>query len=467
MDKRPNFLLIMTDQQRGDCLSIEGHPVLLTPNMDSIGGAGVRFTRCYSPCPSCIAARRSLLSGQEPATHGMVGYRDGVEWAAPPTLPGVLRAAGYQTYLVGRSMHQFPPRKRYGYEEIEVFCHTGADDYGEWLKAVGPPDSGGWMGGGVCHNDWTARPWHLDDHLHFTNWTVSRALRFLERRDPSCPFFLTVSFIAPHPPLQPPAFYFERYLRTGVPDPTIGDWATPPENDGVGGGVAPSKVHLSGEAMRSTRAGYYGLINHVDDQIRRLLNPVRNAWIGNTVLLYTSDHGEMLGDHYLWRKSVPYEPSARVPLLVSAPQHFGLRKGLAAEQPVGLQDIMPTVLEMAGAEIPKTVEGRSLLPLMRGEDVPWREYVHIEHAPLHHTLTDGREKYIWFAKDGREQFFDLSADPSECHDLIEDSSKAERVRYWRDLLIQKLKDRPEGFSNGQSLIPGRPYRAVLERREEA
>ena len=199
MDSRPNFLLIMSDQHRGDCLSIERHPVLLTPNMDSIGGAGVRFTRCYSPCPSCIAARRSLLSGQEPATTGMVGYRDGVEWEAPTTLPGALRNAGYQTYLVGRSMHQFPPRKRYGYDEMEVNCHMGASDHDDWLAQAGPQDSGGWFGGGVMHNDWTARPWHLDDHLHFTNWTVTRALRFLQRRDPSCPFFLTVSFIAPLP----------------------------------------------------------------------------------------------------------------------------------------------------------------------------------------------------------------------------------------------------------------------------
>ena len=229
MDEQPNILFINTDQQRGDCLGVEGHPVLQTPNMDGIAAAGVRFTRFYSGCPSCIATRRSMLSGQEPQTHGMVGYQGLVEWDAPPTLPGVLRERGYQTWLVGRSMHQYPPRKRYGYDEMETNCHTGASDYDDWLREVGPRDSGGWFGGGVMHNDWTARPWHLDEHLHFTNWTVTRALRFLERRDPSCPFFLTVGFIAPHPPLQPPAFYLERYLRTGVPEPVIGDWARPPE----------------------------------------------------------------------------------------------------------------------------------------------------------------------------------------------------------------------------------------------
>jgi len=462
MDTRPNFLIIMTDQQRGDCLGIEGHPVLLTPNMDGIARRGARFSRAYATCPSCIAARRSLLSGQFPRTHGMVGYRDGVEWDAPPTLPGVLRAAGYHTCLVGRSMHQHPPRKRYGFDHMVL--HGWDSDYGEWLERNAPEGAGSYYAAGVMHNDWTARPWHLDESLHQTNWTVAEALRFLRRRDPSCPFFLVVSFIAPHPPLVPPAFYMERYLRTGVPEPVIGDWATPPteaerEQDPSGG-----KVALSGEALLSCRAAYYGLINHVDDQIRRLLNPVDGIdrqTGGNTVVLLTSDHGEMLGDHYLWRKSVPYEPSARVPLLVRAPERFGLRRGAVVDRPVCLEDIMPTLLEMAGVEIPQTVEGRSLLPLMRGEDAAWRPHLHIEHAPLHHTLTDGRQKYIWHALDGREQLFDLSADPGERRDLAADAGQAPALSRWRSILIRELQGRPEGFTDGERLIPGRPYPPVM------
>ncbi|MBI3987165.1 MAG: sulfatase-like hydrolase/transferase, partial [Lentisphaerae bacterium] len=290
MTDRPNILLLMTDQQRADCLSIEKHPVLLTPTMDGIAEQGVRFTRAYSTCPSCIAARRSLMAGQFPATHGMVGYHDNVPWDAPPTLPQVLRDAGYQTALVGRSMHQFPVQRRFGFETM-----TGHQEYWEWLDREAPRGSGGWFGGGVRHNDWTARPWHMDERLHFTNWTVDLAEEFLRKRDPSCPFFLVVSFVAPHPPLQPPAFYFERYLRTGVPDPVIGDWEEPPKPGEEGDNVAPMRVRLTGEALRSCRAGYYGLINHVDDQIRRLLCPVkgiRKMTDNNTVILLTSDHGE-------------------------------------------------------------------------------------------------------------------------------------------------------------------------------
>ena len=459
---RPNILLIMTDQQRGDCLSIEGHPCLLTPNMDGIAAEGVRFRRCYSTCPSCIAARRSLLSGQFPGTHGMVGYQDGVEWDAPPTLPGVLRDAGYQTQLVGRSMHQYPTRKRYGFDHMVI--HGWDGDYDPWL-AEQAPHSGGWFGGGVMHNDWTARPWHLPEHLHMTNWTVREALKFARARDPSCPFFLAVSFVAPHPPLQPPAFYMERYLRVELPEPTIGDWAEPPPDGGLGGDVAAGAVNLTGEKLRCARAGYYGLINHVDDQLRRVLNNITgiSAATGrDTVIIFTSDHGEMLGDHYRWRKILPYEPSSRIPLLMRAPERFGLQRRSVVDEPVCLEDIMPTVLDLAGVPVPETVEGRSLLPLMRGEKTAWRSHLHVEHAPIHHTVTDGKRKYIWFAADGSEQFFDLTTDPNECRNRIADPGLADCIRRWRHVLIEYLKGRPEGFTDGERLLHGRPYKAALE-----
>lgn len=456
-NQKPNILLIMTDQQRADCLGVAGHPVLLTPSMDSIAHNGVHFTRAYSTCPSCIAARRSLLSGQFPKTHGIVGYHSGAEWQLPPTLPQVLRDNGYQTLLIGRSMHQYPPRRRMGFDQM-----IQQEDYLSWLDKNAPADFGGWFGSGVMHNDWTAKPWPLADHLHFTNWTVNTALEAFARRDPSCPLFMVVSFIAPHPPLQPPTFYMDRYLRAGGPDPIIGDWETPPNS--VGDTVAPNSLALTGEALLSARAGYYGSINHVDDQIRRLLNPINGLppqTRDNTVILFTSDHGEMLGDHYRWRKQVPYESSANIPLLIQAPARFGIHPGLQVDQPVALEDIMPTFLDLAGCSIPESVEGRSLVPFLRGEKPAWREYLPIEHAPEHQSLTDGREKFIWLVADGSEQFFDLVSDPGERHNLINDARKRARVTLWRNRLIAELKGRPEGFTDGEKLIPGRPFSALL------
>jgi len=473
----PNILLIHTDQQRGDCLGVEGHPVLLTPNMDNIAAQGVRFSHFYSPCPTCIATRRSIMSGQYPRTHGMVGYRDGQEWDPPATLPGVLKDHGYQTMMVGRGMHLHPPDKPYGFEVMLTESHTGASGYTDWLKRVGPTDSGGMFGGGIMHNDWTAKPWHLAEHLHFTNWVVTRALEFIEERDSSRPLFMAVGFIAPHPPLQPPAFYMERYLRTGVPDPVIGDWAEEQESvedyDPVSPNcdtVAPNRINLTGEALLCARAGYYGLINHVDDQLRRLLNPVNGVpkCLGkNTIVVFTSDHGEMLGDHYWWRKAVAFEPSARVPFMLSGPERYGLRRGSTCDAVATHADIMPTLLDMAGVGIPDSVEGRSLLPLMQGAPTEWREFVHIEHAPYHQAVTDGREKFIWSPKDDRELFFDLTRDPAECRNLIADPNWAERIALWRQRLIDVLRDRPEGFVRNDRLSPVERYDAVLPVRKES
>ena len=451
---RPNFLVIMTEQHRGDSLGIDGHPVLLTPTMDEIAARGCRFTRAYSTCPVCVPARRSFLSGQFPRTHRFFGNVS-QEWDGP-TLPGELSKAGYHTSWVGRSMHMTPPRKRYGFDHMVMNDHREpVDDYDEWMARHMPEGAGGYYGSGVMHNDWTARPWHMEEAFHHTNWTVNQALEFLRKRDPSCPFFLCASFIAAHPPLIPPAPYFERYLRTGVPDPAIGDWAEPPPNDGIGVAPSPRKVKLQGEALLSARAGYYGLINHVDDQIHRLLNNITGVdrmTGGNTVVIFCSDHGEMLGDHYCWAKSLPYEGAARIPMMVRAPQHLGIRPWTVVDRPVGLEDIMPTVLDMAGVGVPESVEGQSLLPLMRGGDVSWRPHIQIECAGKFQCLTDGREKLVWFTDDGREQFFDLTEDPQELHDLIDDPTRDDRIAWWRAQLVEALAERPEGWSDGERLV---------------
>jgi arylsulfatase A-like enzyme len=458
----PNILFIHTEHHRADCLGCEGHPVLLTPGMDNIACQGVRFSRFYSACPSCISARRSILRGQLPQTHGMVGYREGQEWNDVPTLPGVLRDNGYQTYHIGRSMHQHPTRKCYGFDWMEP-----SEDYYEWLRDHSPHQGvDDWFGGGVRNNDWTVHPWHLGEAFHQTNWTVEQSLRFMQRRDPSRPFFLSLGFIAAHPPFQPPAFYLERYLRTGVPDPWIGDWARAPQPGEPDAEDYPCahRMNLAPEAMLSMRAAFYGLLNHVDDQLRRLINPIQGLRHNrDTIIILTSDHGEMLGDHYRFRKSVAYEGAARVPFLLSAPPQFGIGKGRVVDAPATHADIMPTLLDMLGIPVPASVDGLSLYPLMRGETPPaWREALHIEHAPNHQCLTDGRDKFIWSPRDGLEQLFDLTADPRELHNLADDPSAADRVASWRARLVARLRDRPEGFVQEGRLVAGQPYGAMIQ-----
>lgn len=463
---QPNFIVFINEQHRGDCLSCEGHPVLLTPTMDEIAGRGVRFTSAYSTCPVCIPARRSFLSGQFPSTHGVVGYAD-KDWSGR-SIADELSDAGYQTAWIGRSMHQEPADNPCGFEtNILSDYRLPANDYTEFMERNQPEGGGGYYGSGVMHNDWTARPFHLPEHLHHTNWTINQALSWLEERDSERPFFLVVSFAAAHPPLTPPACYFDRYIRTGVPDPLVGDWAVPPENDGIGMGVSPNKVNLKGEALLSARAGYYGLINHLDDQLHRLLNDVTGIdkmTGGNTAVIMTSDHGEMLGDHYCWRKSLPYEGAARIPFLIRAPERFGIKTNAVIDAPVGLEDLMPTILDMADVDIPDSVDGKSLLPLLRGEssaEADWRPYIHIEHSPIFQALTDGKEKYAWFVADGTEQLFDLINDPEECKNLVDDPEYSDHLVLWRERMLKELIGRPEGFTDGKQLIAGRPYPGIM------
>ena len=195
--------------------------------------------------------------------------------------------------------------------------------------------------------------------------------------------------------------------------------------------------------------------------------PASRAQKREWLIVYTSDHGEMMGDHYLFRKCEPYEGSARIPMLICASQGLGFKSAQSSGGPVCLEDLMPTLLEVAGAQVPAGVDGRSLVPILRGEKQSVREVLHGEHASNYgpqqenHYLTDGHLKYIWRPASGREQLFDLDEDPQELHDLATGPGASDRVSVWRKRLIERLGGRPEGFTDGQRLIAGRAYPRVM------
>ena len=213
--------------------------------------------------------------------------------------------------------------------------------------------------------------------------------------------------------------------------------------------------------VHRARAAYYAYLAFLDAQIGRLLeNMNRGGLLAPTLAIFTSDHGEMLGDHHLWRKTYAYEASARVPFIVTPPASMQVERNVELEQVVGWEDIMPSFLEAAGTAIPDTVEGRSILPLLRGDSDGWRAHYHGEHSPCYHPenanqfLTDGRWKYIWNPISGEEQLFHLAEDPDECRDLAADDAFADRLEEWRRHMVRELAGRDEGLSDGQKLIPG-------------
>jgi len=464
-DKQPNILLIMPDQMRGDCLSLARHPAVLSPNIDSIGGRGTMFRRAHTTSASCIPARRSLLTGQYPATNGMVGFVGGCEIRSP-VWPEMLAEAGYETALIGRNMHQHPPGRDYGFQRRNLgSCYVDDDDLAKAVEA-GAPGAGGLKAAGISWNGWTARPFHLPEHLHPTTWVANRTRQYISAYTREKPLLLVSSYYAPHPPLFPPAFYMERYLRQELPAAAIGDWAKEPENDGLGLSIDSHYAKLTGEALRSAQAGYFGLINHIDDQLYWVMQEFLHASRGRPwLIIFTSDHGEMLGDHYMFRKCEPYEGSANIPLLICGSPDLGFTPGQVTHEPVCLEDLMPTILELTRLDCPDGVDGKSLVPLLRGEETHVRDCLHGEHSPCYgdrqayHMLADSRWKYIWRPSDGSEQLFDLLEDPSELKELSR--GKPEETARLRQRLIEVLADRPEGFVRDGRLVAGREYPAVL------
>jgi arylsulfatase len=183
----------------------------------------------------------------------------------------------------------------------------------------------------------------------------------------------------------------------------------------------------------------------------------------NMLVLFTSDHGDMLGDHHLWRKTYAYEGSAHIPLIVRLPKAMRSAQDqvlrAVVDQPVCLQDIMPTILDGAGITVPETVDGSSLLPLIRGERIRWwRDFVHGEHSWCYSEeqemqyLTDGRWKYIWFPRLGTEQLFDLTVDPGECCDLSGNEALSGEFLSWREKLVRVLEHRNAGLTEGNRLV---------------
>ena len=375
------------------------------------------------------------------------------------TLQQILKSSGYQTHLCGK-LHLDPERKLYGFCSADwadgPYGSKCENDYERFLKRNGLYHEAG-LGHGLSFNGIVSKPYHLDERYHFTNWCTESALEFLERRDPTAPFFLNVSYHQPHAPCTPPKYYFDKYMNRELPELHLGNWEQDLPNSQTGKPVNAWRVNTKDEMLRAYRAGYYGCIEHIDHQIGRLIYALPD----NTIVIFCSDHGEMLGDHGWVRKRSAYESSARVPLFFTFPKEFakeqGIVSGLEVPDVVELMDIMPTILDFLGINIPKEVDGLSLMPTMQKERLN-REYIHGECARLEtigsgmQYLTDGNKKYIWYPALMLEQLFDISEDPQELNNLVGNPAYKIELESWRQKLISELKGREEGFVKDGRLV---------------
>jgi arylsulfatase len=460
---RPNILYLMTDQHRGDCLGCAGHPVIKTPNLDAIAADGVRFASAYTSTPSCTPARSAILTGLSPWHHGMLGYGR-VAGQHRFELPQALREAGYHLFGIGK-MHWYPQKKRRGYHGLLVDESGRSEtpgfvsDYRQWFKQQAPdldPDATG-----IGWNDYRGKPYALPERLHPTTWTADRAVEFIENYDRPEPFLLKVSFARPHSPYDPPQRFLDMYDVDAMPAPSVGNWAQryEPHKDPP----KPTLWHgdLGIRKAKEARRAYYGSITFIDEQIGRILKTLKQrGFDDNTLVVFFADHGDMLGDHHLWRKTYAYEGSAKIPMILRWPKSMGARqqRGTTLPQPVELRDILPTFLDAANAPVPNHLDGQSMLELVRGNTQNWRPYVDLEHSMCYNqdhwtALTDGQFKYIYYARDGRKELFNLQDDPNELHDLANEPAFAQTLKQWRRRMVEHLSERgPEFVHDGELAI---------------
>ncbi|MHA1732716.1 MAG: arylsulfatase [Promethearchaeota archaeon] len=459
MIEKPHILLLVTDQQRGDALGCAGNPVVKTPNVDALARDGVVFTRAYSSTPSCTPARSGLLTGLAPWNHGMLGYgRGAAEYEFE--MPRMLRNAGYYTFGVGK-MHWNPQRNLHGFhgtlldESGRVESAGFVSDYRAWFHEVAPdldPDATG-----IGWNENTFGDYALPEWLHPTSWTGRTAVSKIEDHDPSRPLFLKVSFARPHSPYDAPSRFARLYDWKDAPAPVVGSWAS--RFAAVEKRPSPAFGDFGEEFAKRARRHYYANITFIDEQVGAILGALKSKGMyDETLVLFTSDHGDMLGDHHHWRKAYPYEGSARIPMLLKWPAGTDVivPRGSSLDHLVELRDVLPTFLDAAGLGVPAGMDGSSLLGLLGGGRPRWRTHLHLEHSTTYHwhnswvAATDGDFKYVFFRPTGEEQLFDLRGDPGETTDLAGDPNFGDRLVALRGNLLEHLLERgPSWVSAGR------------------
>lgn len=469
MADRPHVLFVMADHWPGSLLGSAGHPVIQSPTLDQIARNGVRFTNCYAECPVCVPARRTIMTGTTPRFHGDRVFNELMPMPDVPTLAQCFRDAGYQAFGVGK-LHTCPQRNRIGFDDV-ILMEEGrtqyglTDDYEHDLSLNG--HHGLFFETGMCNNEYMTRPWGLSEEFHPTTWATRQMCNTIRRRDPRKPCFLYLSYMHPHPPLWPLPYYYDMYRQMN-PDllhqdrPVQGRWTQ--EESTLSPKIATARRDYflklgHSEAIAQARAGFYGLCTHLDHQLRLVLGQLREAkMLDNTVIAFTSDHGDMLGHHGLWGKSLFYENSTCVPMLISAQSLEARVKRSAVDDRIcGHQDIMPTLLDLCGLPIPKSVQGRSMFGSEK------REYLYgeiSENLNATRMIRAGDWKLIYYPNGNQVQLFNEVKDPMELHDLGRDPTYADvRADLSKKLIAELYKGDEAWAENGKLVgLPAAPLK---------
>lgn len=444
LTKRPNVVYVFADQWRASAMGYAGDPNVKTPHLDALEAESFHFKNAVSCCPVCSPARASMITGQYPLTHG-VFVNDVYLQHKSPSIADCFDADGYRTGYIGkwhldghgRSIY-IPEERRQGFRSWQVLECTHDYNHSRYYD----------------NNDPEIKMWEGYDAFDQTR----RAIRFI-RESGDQPFMIFLSWGPPHAPyLTAP----EKYRRLYDPK-TL---KLPPNIPESSGFKPASKWDEYGEAdpverTRQIMAGYYAHCSALDGCIGHLQSAIRQAGLEeNTIFVFTSDHGDMLGSHGLWKKQWPYDESARIPFLLKYP---ALRRaGCEVETPINTPDIMPTLCDLCGIPVPSSVQGRSRVPSMHGGDGVDEAVLIANYQPFGQwdAQRGGKE---WrgvrtmrhtYVKDlnGPWLLFDNEADPYQMDNWVNRPEHADLQARMESQLGQKLRQTNDSFSMGMDYI---------------
>jgi arylsulfatase A-like enzyme len=470
MQDRPNIVFILTDQQRYDTIAALGHEHMITPHLDRLVSQGVAFENMTITSPSCAPSRASLFSGVYPHTSGV--FRNDENWNYCWVKD--LAEAGYRNVSVGK-MHTMPVEAAFGFHERHVVENKDRDhpnlpfyldnwDKAYFLRGLQKPSRVSQRTRADYDKLLGAWVWEHDEILHPDVFVGQMACWWLNRYTGDEPFFLQVGLPGPHPPYDPTQAYLDLYADRKLPDPIPPDPESQPQamrklREFHLGEDADGIVHLdnpSREQSRRQRAHYYANVTMIDKQVGDILEALeRRGVLDNTIVIFTSDHGDCLGDHGHSQKWNMYQQTVHVPAMIAWPGR--IPQGKRVTDLVALFDLGPTILEFAGIAPPDWMEATSLQPYFGGSvDIP-RRRVYAEHsndALLTGTrfmtmIRDGQMKLVHFVDSEEGQLFDLDKDPNEQNNLWHQPQYAQ-TRAW--LVDEILKWRLESSLVTQGFV---------------
>lgn len=476
---QPNIVFVMTDQQRFDTIAAAGFPHMITPNLDRLAQEGVLFTHMHVTSPSCAPSRASLFTGLYPHTNGV--FRNDEQWTH--SWVGRLAEAGYRCVNIGK-MHTAPFEDPFGFHERHVVenkdratprlpFYLDSWDKALWARGFEKPSRLTYARRADYRERLGAFVWELPPELHPDNFVPEMAMMWLDRYPGTEPFFLQIGIPGPHPPYDPTQDYIDLYTGRDLPMPIRDPAAMAMEpralkllrqqhiavdHDAIVHLAEPTEAQL-----RRQREHYFANVSMIDAQIGRLVAALeRRGAIEDTIVIFTSDHGDCLGDHGHSQKWTMYEQSVRVPAIVWAPGRVAARR---VDDLVSLFDFAPTILELAGLAPPRWMEARSLVPYLTGEPIEPRRHVFAEHAgdrilsgtEFMTMIRDARWKLVHFVDSDEGQLFDLDADPDEIDSRWRDPAAADVKQELIDAILAwriRSSVRTQGWTDALTHGPG-------------